>query len=235
MSNQHANETKQHALPAEEQARPPAEGQEPSGEKKKADVVLWTDGEVAERHGKLRQQISQLEKDAAGGKEKAEAAIKELETMRQQWRDLEQLRDAEEWERIKDDPTAVAQFHQRRNVAEGRRKVDADRATLTADQAKHAEDLKAVYGLRVLRAADEVAKEFGVEVAHILEWDPQTPEDVKFVAERLAKVKAGAGEGARDVLPKTPPESGISSGGIGWRELTAEEKIRHAMEHPTKK
>lgn len=215
--NQHANETEQARPPAEEQHAPPAEGQEPSGK----DVVLYTEGDVAERHGKLRQQISQLEKDVAAGK----AVAEELGTVKQQLADRQRQDDEAETKRATEEGPEALDILSRRRALRGEA---AESAKLKAEAEKEIAAAADIVQWRLDKDIAEVAKETGVSEEDIRLLGPITLEEVKKAADLVAKLK---------VVPATPskaPDPGISSGGVSWRDKTAEEKILHAIEHPKK-
>ena len=197
------------------------EDREPSGE----DMVnIYTDEDVAKRHSTLDKEIARL------GKE-----VLRLKPYEKRVSELTRLQEVKELEEARADPGKLADYERRQELRKRTEELDAKRQELTEWEAEHQVLLEAGLKAKTYEVAQGIAKEFGVDAGALLAEKQRAPEEMKtpeqmaLYAARLALSKAKGG-----LVPK--PDSGLGVGaGVNLDAMSAEEKIRYAVEHPKRK
>lgn len=188
------------------------------------DVEVFSKAEMEEyanaKHSTLRKQLNEQGRWLGLGR----IAAEDLEAAKARLAQLEEQLGAADEERAKTDPDVFDVVQARRDLdeREGRLKQQQRQHEMTA--LEHYELIETGKRWKQLEQAAQVAQEFKVDVNELLTHQFATVEQMRAYAEGRA---ASPGPGQ----PTPKPDSGIGAGGINWRDLTPEEKIRYGIEH----
>jgi DNA-binding protein YbaB len=106
--------------------------------------------------------------------------------------------------------------------------LEQEKAALGWSQLEHAEFLEKAEKQALAETARQIAEEYGVKVEDLA--DQLTPEAMRSLAKKLSEAVTSARASDR-----RKPDSGLGLTGIDLRAMSAEDKIRYAIEHPRKK
>ena len=229
--DQDANEATKDALPLGGQ---PSEAavQKPSGEDEtvtvftKEDVQTFAEDFANKKHSALDKQLAEQQKliniGSLAGQELAEA--------RERIAELEGKIENAQGEAAKLDPDMMDAMQAKRelNILKGqiatRQKEQDWRELALSDAAERVKQLE------LLEQVTTIASQYNVDAGEILSLKPESVDQMKLFAEKLAKIG-----GTAPAAPVGKPDSGIGSGAsIDLSNLSAEEKIRYGIEHPKK-
>lgn len=111
------------------------------------------------------------------------------------------------------------------DIAVEKRKTANERAKLDADIVTHAERLKAADETEREITIWRIAEKIGVDAeklkANSTEFNLQDEDQI----EKMAQTMAGAKGGETPLLP----DSGVTIGGVGWKDLSPDDKIRQGL------
>jgi len=131
-------------------------------------------------------------------------------------------REMAEVEAAKDDPAALTLIQQRQSVRAREDKLKADREELDRDKVQHQGDIESANATKREIAIWDIAQKNTVDAATLKEkcdkFNLQTPEQMEEMAKTM---------GAKP--PPLKPDSGVTRGGVSWRDLSPDEKLRKGL------
>ena len=230
--DQDANEAQKDALSPKEGQPSEAATQKPSGEDEtvtvftKEDMQTFAEDFANKKHSALDKQLADQQKliniGSMAGQELAEARARISE--------LESKMEASQGEAAKLDPDMM-------DAVQAKRELNSLKGQMATKQKEQdwrelalSDAAEKVKQLELLEQVTAIASQYNVDAGDILSLKPETVDQMKLFAEKLAKVS-----GVTPTPPAGKPDSGLGAGAsIDLSSMSAEQKIRYAIEHPKK-
>jgi len=170
-------------------------------------------------------QLSLSKAEANTAKAEVEAHKADMQAIEAELRDLQRQHDDLVGKQFADDPEARQAYVDRRAIADDRRKLAKEKATI---EAKLYEAEKLAWSVGMARKADTLVKETGIDASELEACQTEEEMEVKALRFHLAK-------GSKE--EKTPKfDSGVSSGvGVDLEGLSPRQLIQHGIDKERKK
>ncbi len=217
-----SNEPVKDALP--QKGQPSEQGKETS--QTKGEITLFTQEQV----DKVRSDILSEKGREISGLQQQIGTIptlqSQLDEARNQFAEAKRAQEAREYELVKENPDALKAYERNRDLSNREAALKEGQFKLTREQETHSSMLEAANKVSSLNQAQVVGQKYGVPPELLV--DQKTPELMEAFAQQLAPhIK-----GTQTLIP----DSGVGTGaGIDLEKMSAEEKLRYAVEHPSKK
>ncbi len=181
-----------------------------------------------ERHSKLDKRIAELEKLTSRSTKAVEAAENRAKAAEAALAEAQRRAEDSERESLKDSPDGLSLFEKEVKHREAEADLVRQKAEWEAQKATYEAEIEEAKTYRVIKMADEIASDKGVDAALLVSMTDAYTDSTKRRAkmEALAKVLPKKEPGDKFQLPKPPkPDSGRTSGRFGKPTLEQLEKM----------